>query len=231
MTYHIWIIECHLNIDPTLDQGHPRPTGWPGEEHTKEFPSPSPFPPLPQTSLAVSQFYTIVCLLNEIWAKQLANLYAIFPSFTFGDLPSLTSRFPLTALSLLVYRQSKPRLWGFKGQGLLPVFKVWLHVIYFDLTEVIPALLEGLSYLAAMRNSKLGHNRTPVEGQQGPWPDEDKVIKKGTRFSSARPSLWRWTTFLLFLSFLTSPPTTFFGFSTRYRPAKRSGAIFKRSGG
>ena len=27
---------------------------------------PSPFPPLPQTSLAVSQFYTIVCLLNEI---------------------------------------------------------------------------------------------------------------------------------------------------------------------
>ena len=81
-------------------------------------------------------------------------------------------------------------------------------------------MLEGLSYLAAMRNSKVGRNRTPVEGQQGPpgperifhprsgssrnEVDEDKVIKKGTRFSSARPSLWRWTTFLLFLSFLTS---------------------------
>ena len=107
--------------------------------------------------------------------------------------------------------------------------------------------MEGLSYLAAMRNSKLGHNRTPVEGQQGPpWPErifhprsgssrnedeEDKVIKKGTQLSSVRPSLWRWTTFLLFLSFLTSPPTTFYGLSTRYRPAKRSGAIFKRSGG
>ena len=78
-------------------------------------------------------------------------------------------------------------------------------------------VFEGLSYLAAMRNSKLGHNRTPVEGQQGPpWPekifhprfgssrnenDEDKVIKKGTRSSSARPSLWRWT-IVITLSFL-----------------------------
>ena len=237
--YHIWIIECHLNIDATLDQGHPRPTGWPGEEHTKEFPSPSPFPPLPQTSLAVSQFYTIVCLSNEIWAKQLANLYAIFPSFTFGDLPSLTSRFPLTALSLLVYRQSKPRVWGFKGQGPLPVLKVWLLVIYFDLTEVIPALLEGLSYLAAMPNSKLGHNRTPVEGQQGPpWPekifhprfgssrnenDEDKVIKKGTRSSSARPSLWRWTIFIT-LSFLFN--LTFYHFLRFFNQVQTSKEVW-----
>ena len=71
---------------------------------------PSPFPPLPLISLAVSQFYTIVCLLNEIWAKQIAKLYTIFPSSTFGDL--------LSHYQVPPHRFESPRLQAIQAESL-----------------------------------------------------------------------------------------------------------------
>ena len=71
---------------------------------------PSPFPPLPLISLSVSQFYTIVCLLNEIWAKQIAKLYTIFPSSTFGDL--------LSHYQVPPHRFESPRLQAIQAESL-----------------------------------------------------------------------------------------------------------------
>ena len=101
-----------------------------------------------------------------IWAKQIAKQYTIFPSSTFGDLLSLTTRFPLTVLSLLVYRQSKQRVWGFKGQGLLPVLKVWLLVIYLTIQKLSQPCWRGSAILQQCETQSLATTELLLKGSK-----------------------------------------------------------------
>ena len=77
----------------------------------------------------------------------------------------------------------------------------------------------------------LRRSSTQGSGQVGMRMMRTRLSRKGLGLAVQGQVCGGGQLLLLFPSFLTSPPTTFFGFSTRYRPAKRSGAIFKRSGG